>query len=53
MEDLPTADASLRSVNVTIYVAPGDYYLFNCFGKFVEKAACELQTEATDWCLDL
>lgn len=42
MEGLPSDEASLRNVNVTIYVAPGDYYLFNCFGKFVEKAACEL-----------
>mmetsp|Transcript_8886 Transcript_8886/g.10916 ORF Transcript_8886/g.10916 Transcript_8886/m.10916 type:complete len:86 (-) Transcript_8886:494-751(-) len=30
------------SVNVTVYLAPGDYFLFNCYGKFVEATACEL-----------
>ena len=38
-------------MNVTIYVAPGDYYLFNCFGVFVQDNACKLEESATDWCI--
>lgn len=36
-----------------MYVAPGDYYFFNCFGKFVENYACELKPNAIDWCTEL
>ena len=42
-----------HTVNVTVYVAPGDYYFFNCFGKFVEPKACELKSPAIDWCYEL
>ena len=43
--------------DVTVYVGPGDYYFFNCFTKFTEDYACELQLwdtvngeYAQDWC---
>ena len=44
---------NFKMVNVTVFLAPGDYYLFNCFGKFVEDDACELQSPAIDWCGEL
>ena len=42
MLDLEASNPNYKRVNVTVYLAPGDYYLFNCFGKFVEEKACEL-----------
>ena len=53
MLDLEASNPNYKLVNVTVYLAPGDYYLFNCFGKFVEDQACELKTPAIDWCGDL
>ena len=43
---------------MTIYVGPGDYYLFNCFKKFTEDYACIIQNYewngslevAQNWC---
>jgi hypothetical protein len=40
--DLESTTPNYKSVNVTVYLAPGDYFLFNCYGKFVENDACEL-----------
>ena len=51
--DLESTTPNYKSVNVTVYLAPGDYFLFNCFGKFVENDACELKEGATDWCGEL
>ena len=39
--------------DVTVYVGPGDYYLFSCFKKFTETYACELNPDAQDWCTTL
>ena len=29
-----------KIIDVTVFVAPGDYFLFSCFNKFVEHYAC-------------
>ena len=39
--------------DVTVFVGPGDYYLFSCFKKFTETYACELNENAQDWCITL
>ena len=47
----PTEGTPLAtSYDVTIYVGPGDYFLFSCFNKFVEHYACEMEGSAKDWC---
>ena len=50
---LEKSTTDYKVVNITVYVAPGDYYFFNCFGKFVEANACELLQGAIDWCTEL
>ena len=39
--DLDTTPLN-TNYNVTVYVGPGDYFLFSCFNKFVEHYACEM-----------
>ena len=39
--------------DVTIYLQPGDYFLFSCFNKFVEDYVCEIPDGVTDFCVQM